>query len=291
MPVIESAKATHTTLESANTVASLRFYREVMGLQTLQHLEKAGLLLASNGHFAAAAEVPKRMPQPLLNFYARPVPDAAAVDAVHARISAVREEYRIQAITAPAREDPSKFGVGTYGFYLQDADGNWWRVEENQGPFGPVSIPAGASPQGSIVPAGPISYVMLECRNRQASERFYRDFLGLGVESRPGYFLCTGNSGVHMIVVERGDAMLEQPIINHHGVTLWCEESKIDEIHRAATSVASEFGIKKILPPTHQHGSYSFYLQDLDTNWWEIEVWEGLVDPWTRNTEKLARKG
>jgi len=290
MPVIESAKATHTTLESANTHDSMRFYSEVMGLQTLQHLEKAGLLLATNGHFAAAAEVPKRMPQPFLNFYARPVPDAAAVDSVHARISAVREAYRIQEITTPAREDPTKFGVGTYGFYLKDADGNWWRVEENQGPFGPLPIPEGAPPQGSIVPAGPISYVVLECRNLSATERFYRNFLGFGVDPHgPGYFLCRGNGGVHMIVVERADALLEQPIINHHGVTLWCEESKIDEIYRVATQVAPEFGIKKILPPTHQHGSYSFYLQDQDTNWWEIEVWEGLVDPWTRNCQKLGR--
>jgi hypothetical protein len=47
------------------------------------------------------------------------------------------------------------------------------------------------------------------------------------------------------------------------------------------------------MPATHQHGSYSFYMQDLDTNWWEIEVWEGHVDPWTRverNPYKAAEK-
>ena len=29
-------------------------------------------------------------------------------------------------------------------------------------------------------------------------------------------------------------------------------------------------------------------MQDLDTNWWEIEVWEGHVDPWTRSERRRA---
>jgi hypothetical protein len=30
-------------------------------------------------------------------------------------------------------------------------------------------------------------------------------------------------------------------------------------------------GINKIMPPTTQHGAYSFHLEDLDSNWWEIQ--------------------
>lgn len=283
MPIVTSGKVSHTTLESAGIGESLRFYSEVMGIRTHQLTEKAGLLLATNGHYVASVQVPRRAPQPLLNFYARPVADEAAVDAAHARITASRDEYRIQEITAPAREDPTKFGVSTYGFYVWDADGNCWRVEENNGPFGPAPIPDGAEPKGSIVPAGPISYVALECKNLAATARFYREYLGVDVEpGGPGYFFSRGNGGVHVVVVERGDELMEQTVMNHHGVTLWCDEAGIDALHAATKAVASEFGIKKVMPATHQHGSYSFYMQDQDTNWWEIEMWSDHIDPWAR---------
>jgi catechol 2,3-dioxygenase-like lactoylglutathione lyase family enzyme len=287
MPVIEAARATHTTLETASVPRAMRFYREVLGLRTHQVMEKAGHLIDTRGVYAAYIELSKRAPQPFLNFYARPVPDAAAVDAAHARISAVQEDWGIEEIAAPAREDPTKFGVGTYGFYLRDADANWWRIEENDGPFGPMEIPPDAEPRDSLVPAGPISYVTLECRDVEVSIRFYREFLGLDAErGGPNYFLTRGNGGVNAIVVERGDAVVEQTVMNHHGITLWTDESKIQELHAAAAAHKDAFGIQRIMTLTHQHGSYSFYMEDRDTNWWEIEVWDGHVDPWTQTVRK-----
>ena len=121
----------------------------------------------------------------------------------------------------------------------------------------------------------------------QESLRFYREFLGLDVErGGPNYFLTHGNGGVNAIVVERGDAVLEQTVLNHHGITLWTDDSKIKELHAAAKPQKDAFGIQKIMIATHQHGSYSFYMQDRDTNWWEIEVWDGHVDPWTQIVQK-----
>jgi len=294
MPVIEGCRATHTTLEVANLERATRFYTEVMGLRTHQVLEKAGHLIDTRGVYAAYIEMARRGPQPFLNFYARVVPDARAVDAAHARIAAVKERYEIQELTAPAREDPSQFGVGTYGFYIKDADGNWWRVEENAGPFGPLEIPPGAEPRDAIVPAGPISYVTLECYNLDATMRFYREFLGIDVEPGAGrYFRSRGNGGVNLIVVQVGDQLVPQTVMNHHGITIWRDEQAIDALHTVAERVQAEYGIRKVMPATHQHGSYSFYMQDLDTNWWEIEVWEGHIDPWTRveqNPYKAAAK-
>ncbi len=289
MPVIESARASHTTLETSSVEQGIRFYRDVMGLRTHRNGPRSGHLIDTRGCYAAFLERRRRLPQPLLNFYARPVADAAAVDAAHARIRAVKDEYAIQEITAPAREDPARFGVGTYGFYVKDFDGNWWRVEENAGPFGPVEIEPDAEPRGAIVPAGPISYVTLECRDLGQSLRFYRDFLGLDVEQAgPHYFFTRGNGGVRVIVVEQGEAVMDQPVQNHHGVTLCADRAKIDELRAAAQAHQEQFGIRKVHRAVDQHGSYSFYMQDRDTNWWEIEVWEGHVDPWTRAERRLA---
>jgi catechol 2,3-dioxygenase-like lactoylglutathione lyase family enzyme len=289
MPVIESARATHTTLEVADLARALRFYKEVLGLQTHLVGPRSGHLLDSRGMYTAFLTRHKLAPQPMLNYYARPVADASAVDTVHARLAAVQDEWGIQQLTAPAREDPAKFGVDTYGCYLQDPDGNWWRIEENAGPFGPVELPSDAEPRGAIVPAGPISYVTLECRELPATMRFYREFLGIDVEPRaPHYFFTRGNGGVCAIVVERGDAVLHQTMGNHHGITVWTDRAKIDELRAAAEAHRADYGILRIGRALDQHGSYSFYMQDQDTNWWEIEVWHGHVDPWTRNEHRLA---
>ena len=269
--------ATHTTLECRDVAQSIRFYRDVMGLPTLRRLKMAAVFRASNGVIAASIQVPRPAPQPLHNFYARPVQDRDEVDRVHARLVATQDEYAIQCITEPATEDPRQFGVGTYGFYLLDVDGNWWRVEDNDGPFGPVAIPSDAEPSGSLVPAGPISYVTLESVDVEQSVRFFRDFLGLDAESRGHYFVSRGNGGVNVIGIHVPAMEYPQPLLNHHGITVYSgREALIDDLRKSAETSAAEFGVMKILPATYQHGSYSFYMQDRDTNWWEIEILEEL---------------
>src|SRR5712692_9256068 len=117
MPIVEAGKATHTTLDCTNLQASLRFYHEVLGLRVEQNGPKSGLLSGTNLEmYAAVIEVPRLSPQPLLNYYARPVRDAATVDVVSDRLRTVQMQYGIRQMTAPAREDPAHFWVGTYGF-------------------------------------------------------------------------------------------------------------------------------------------------------------------------------
>ena len=288
MAIVQGGRTTHTTLECRDVPRSLSFYRDVMGLRVNQPAPMVRHLMDSKGHYAAVLANAEPGPQPFLNFYARPVRDAGEVDRVYERIGAVRERYGIAELTAPAREDSARFGVGTYGFYLRDLDGNWWRVEENRGPFGAAELPASAPPRDSIVPAGPISYVTLESQDLERSMRFYRDFLGLSVE-RParGYFLASDPRGwVRVIAVEVGDAVVQQRVANHHGITLDGEPAVIDELRGRVQACAAEFGLKKVLPATHQHGSYSFYLQDADTNCWELEIWVGGKNPVLAGIEK-----
>lgn len=283
MPVLFApTKATHTTLECIDVEESVRFYREVMGLATLRRLKMAAVFRATNGLIAASVQVPRLAAQPLLNFYSRPIKDRGQVDAVHGDIVRVQNEYGIREVTEPAHEDLSRFGVGTYGFYLLDRDGNWWRIEENDGPFGPVELPDDAEPRGAIVPAGPISYVTLECLDIEKTVRYYREFLGLDATPQSDHhFFSRGNGGVCVIGVQVDSMHFPQPMLNHHGITLQGNEELIDRMRRSVEASATEFGVMKVLPATHQHGSYSFYLQDLDTNWWEIEILEEL-DPYNQ---------
>ena len=292
MPVVQGARATHTTLECRDVPRTLAFYRDVLGLQVNQIGALVGHMWASNGVYTAVLQSGQPAQQPFLNFYARPLPRAADVDAAHAAIERVREAHGIREVTAPAREDARKFGVATYGFYLNDLDGNWWRVEENEGPFGPAVLP----PRGdstSIVAPGPISYVVLESVKLARTARFYRDFLGMAVrEPAPHYAFCTSTTGcVNVIAVEVGEALVPQKVNNHHGFTLDGGAEIIDELRRAALDSADSFEIRKVLPATRQHGSYAFYMQDADTNCWELEVWDGGVSPVDQHLALKAKGG
>ena len=297
MAVVQGARASHTTLECRNVTASLAFYRDVMGLDVNPVSALVGHAWGTNGHYFAVLQGTELAPQPLLNFYARPVAHAEDVDTVHAKIAAVREVYGIRELTTPAREDASKFGVGTYGFYLNDLDGNWWRVEENDGPFGPAELPpAGAGQEAgpaSIVRRGPISYVALETVRLSRSVPFYRDFLGMLVEQPAAHFaLCTAAAGwVKVLVVEVGDALVPQKVSNHHGLTLQGPTEVIDDARRAAIERSDAYEIRKVLPATRQHGSYAFYMQDADTNCWELEVWDDGISPVQRQLALRASKG
>jgi catechol 2,3-dioxygenase-like lactoylglutathione lyase family enzyme len=281
MPIVEGGRTTHTTLECRSVADSLRFYRDVMGLRVNQIASAVGHVIDSKGQYAAALQNANPITQPFLNFYARPVAGPAEVEAIHAKISAVREAYRIAEITAPAHEDPARFGVASYGFYVKDLDSNWWRVEDNQGPFCAVVLPEAAEPRDSLVPAGPISYVVLESRSLPVSMRFYREFCGLEVtQPAPHYCLLSDPDGwVRVIAVEVGDRLVPQKVSNHHGITLSGGPEVIDALHARATACVDELGILKVFSATHQHGSYAFYLQDPDTNWWELEIWEKAISP------------
>ena len=91
-------------------------------------------------------------------------------------------EYGVREVRDPAIE--SRYGIGTYGFALCDRNGNWWRIEDADGPFGTTTLPADDST--SIVPAGPVSYVTLEVRDVDTTFAFYRDVLGLDAVLRDG---------------------------------------------------------------------------------------------------------
>jgi len=290
--IIPSARHSHTTLECFDIVASLRFYHDLLGLRTVRHEIKAGVFIASNEHLTVAVQMATVTPQPRGNLYARVVRDGKEVDRVHRALDArVRSAYGLRFVGEPCVASAPEFGVSTYGFELQDLDGNWWRIEENAGPFGPIMIPKTPS-FNSIVPEGPIGYVMLESRRLLSTLRFYRDVLGFPVEPIDDRHFRTGDgAAVNAIVVEAGTMLVPQTVMNHHGVTLPTSAGRetVDAVRTRLESVATDYGIAKIMKPSAQHGSYSFYWQDGDTNWWELEILEEGLNPWQRANARLAR--
>jgi catechol 2,3-dioxygenase-like lactoylglutathione lyase family enzyme len=278
MAILPRGLHSHTTLETTDIAKALRFYWEVLGLSTAQQMPKVGLLRDTRDHIAAIIQLPKISSQPYWNYYARPVP-RTDIDRLHVAVSAVAEEYELREVTEPAHEQ--RYGIGTYGFAIADRDGNWWRIEDQDGPFGLAELPAVEAT--SIVPPGPVAYVTLESADLDKTSRFYREFIGLDVVHKEGALHCAEHGGINLIVVPAQQDPIPQTVLNHHGLTLdEGERSGVERAFALITEHGDRWGIRKVQQITDQHGSYSFYFQDLDTNWWEVETLYAGLNPWQR---------
>lgn len=123
-----------------------------------------------------------------------------------------------------------------------------------------------------IIKSQRLSHGTLLCADMKKTRRFYEDFLGLEVVRHvPAAMMFRLSTGLHVVCVECGpDKLWEMHVLHHWGIDVRTRE-EVDEAHRNALDLKDEYGIRKIKKPVMQHGVYSFYLQDLDLNWWEIQ--------------------
>ncbi|MDT0307550.1 VOC family protein [Streptomyces sp. DSM 44917] len=115
-----------------------------------------------------------------------------------------------------------------------------------------------------------LSHGTLEITDVAASRRFYEEVLGLEVVQpmEAGLYIRLGGDHTYVCVEAKPDRP-DMPLLCHNGLDVG-SEAEVDEAHRAIESVAAEYGVRRLTRPARQHGAYSFYLLDLDGNWWEI---------------------
>jgi catechol-2,3-dioxygenase len=127
----------------------------------------------------------------------------------------------------------------------------------------------------SIVKPRTMSHGTMEVYKLSESRRFYEDFLGLEtVMHSPGALTVSCANSWHIIAIESGEKLRPVHVFNHWGLDLESTEA-VDEAHRAAHEYQDKYGIRSIWKPAFQHGIYSFYLEDLDHNWWEYQYYDG----------------
>ena len=127
----------------------------------------------------------------------------------------------------------------------------------------------------SIVKPTTMSHGTMEVYKLCESRRFYEDFLGLETSRHsPGALAVRCSSTWHVIAIESGAKLRPVHVFNHWGLDLKSVEA-VDEAHRAAHEHKDKYGIRSIWQPVFQHGIYSFYIEDLDHNWWEFQYYDG----------------
>ena len=130
----------------------------------------------------------------------------------------------------------------------------------------------------SIVKPYVLSHGTMECYSLKESRRFYEEFLGLEVRAP-----CEAGDGgaLRSEVPHRrrrgGRAVHPQNVLNHWGMDVGSRQA-VDEAHDNALKYKEKYKIRQVLPVVDQHGVYSFYMEDLDHNWWEIQHYPGFAN-------------
>ncbi len=127
----------------------------------------------------------------------------------------------------------------------------------------------------SVIKPYVMSHGTLEVYNLKASRRFYEEFLGFECvrHAIPAMVIRCGLK-FHIVCVEVGDQLKPVNLLNHWGVDVG-SRAEVDRCWKSANDLKEKYGIRKVLPIADQHGVYSFYLVDLDHNWWEVQSYEG----------------
>ena len=138
-----------------------------------------------------------------------------------------------------------------------------------------VSVPPRTA--NSIVKPYALTHGTLECHNLRETRKFFEEFLGLEVvrHAPPGMMFRCGMK-FHVVCLEVGDAVGPNTISNHWGVDV-ATKAEVDEAHRKAHELKDKYKIGQIMPVSQQHGVYSFYFEDLNQSWWEIEYYDGFL--------------
>jgi catechol 2,3-dioxygenase-like lactoylglutathione lyase family enzyme len=131
--------------------------------------------------------------------------------------------------------------------------------------------------RNSIVKPYALTHGTCECYDLRVTRRFYEKFLGLECvrHAPPGMVMRCGMK-FHIVCLEVRDELRPCTISNHWGLDVGSKE-EVDEAHARLTELKDEYGIKTIMPVQNQHGVYSFYFEDMNHIWWEIEYYDGFL--------------
>lgn len=127
----------------------------------------------------------------------------------------------------------------------------------------------------SVVRPYVMSHGTLECHSLGESRKFYEAFLGLECvrHARPAMVVRCGLK-FHIVCVEVGDKVHPLNVLNHWGLDVG-SRAEMDREHGDAIANKDKYKIRQVQPAVNQHGVYSFYLEDLDHNGWEIQHYDG----------------
>jgi catechol 2,3-dioxygenase-like lactoylglutathione lyase family enzyme len=237
------------------------------GEAVLQHPNTAWRLVV---HEAGSGAPDK----PRNNHYGFRVADAHEIGAAHAYIDANKARYGITRVTKPFA---THFA---HSIYLNEPGGNTLEIEY----YEPQALAEGRSiaaphwsrplserefPGRGYVPQA-LTHGTLECDDKDASTRFYRDVLGLEIAGggRISVYIKHPATPWYIVVLPAKRRRYLAPA-NRLTLTL-SAPAEVAAAHRELAALGAAGGITELRELQNRDGLASFVFSDLDRNWWEL---------------------
>jgi len=118
---------THGTLEIRDVQKSMHFYRDFLGMNTIQHVPRGCRISLGGDLYIVCLEARSAYEMPQLYHWGLDTASKEDVDRWHQRALAEQDEYELSEIGKP------KSLHGAYGFYFRDRDKNWWEIQYYEG--------------------------------------------------------------------------------------------------------------------------------------------------------------
>jgi catechol-2,3-dioxygenase len=137
--------------------------------------------------------------------------------------------------------------------------------------------PSSRTKPDSIVKPYVLSHGTCECYDLHESRKFYEEFLGLECVqiAKDGLIFSLGLK-FHVVCLQTGTRLRPLSMLNHWGVEVRSPE-EVQRAHAAAHEMKERYKIGAIMPVEMVGGRYSFYLEDLNHSWWEIQYYRGCM--------------
>lgn len=114
-----------------------------------------------------------------------------------------------------------------------------------------------------------LSHGTVEVNDLERARRFYEEVLGLEIVQTSSRSLQLRLNSKTTVVAVETKKPVQAGLFSHIGFDVETKED-VNRAHALVTKVRKAYGIKKITRPVDQHGTYAFYIQDVDGNYWEI---------------------
>lgn len=237
------------------------------GEAALKHPNTDWLLIVHEGG-------PRAPDKPHNNHYGFRVADHREVEAAYEYIEGCRERYRIRHVTKPHE---SHFA---YSIYFREPGGNDLEIEYYNpraaahgrtiaAPHWKNPLAADRFPGRGYIPQA-MTHGTLECDDKQKSERFYRDVLGLEIVGGGRLSLYIRHPSTPWYIVVLPVKKRTYLSAASRFTLKLASGQAVEEAYRAFVASGRELGVGELWRLEEKSGKLSFIFSDLDRNWWEV---------------------
>ncbi len=267
---------THGHYECRSLEDTLPIFKELLALEVVDRHNGEAVLKHPNTEWLLVVHEggPNARNKPHNNHYGFRVAHHEEIERAYRYIDAQKDKYRIKSVTKPHE---AHFA---YSIYFKEPGGNDLEIEY----YNPNAVQHGrriaATPWKQLMPENrfpgrgyvpqAMSHGTLQCDNKEASDRFYKEVLGLDIVGggRHSTYIKHPSTPWYIVVLPMPHRDYLAPV-NRFTLKLGAPED-VEKAHREFSQQSNPYGITETWELERKNGETSFVFSDLDKNWWEL---------------------